>query len=368
MAAEGYDAFISYRRSDGAAAAAWIRRELQGFRPPRPLAHRLARPLKVYLDTAYERGTIDFYVKTIRPALLASRHLVVVATPDAVARPAGAEDWIGREVADFAAGPNGGNIVVVRAAGEFAGPLPADIAARFPNIQIIDLRGAGRLSFLNPLAASRLAGEKLKLVAPLLGLPADEMPALRQEEERRQQARLGTMTGIALAVAVATSALSLYALRTSWRAERALESSLFGAVRMVESAGRIERTGELAGVRSALLFESCELLSRLAYEARRQGSATADFTCRVERALARYAHDEAAIARAGFARKAFSSPRLPSSTQPSISDGGRSNARLASATVVLPWMISSTSADFRRAVQRLISSSITMLIVLSSGN
>jgi hypothetical protein len=54
---------------------------------------------------------------------------------------------------------------------------------------------------------------------------------------------------------------------------------------------------------------------------------------------------------------------LPSSTHVSISDGVMSNARLASATVVLPWMIYSTSADFRRAVQRLISSSITALMV-----
>src|SRR3546814_16517791 len=58
-------------------------------------------------------------------------------------------------------------------------------------------------------------------------------------------------------------------------------------------------------------------------------------------------------------------PRLASSTQLSISEGVRSNCRLASATVVLPWMISSTSADFRRAVQRLISSSITALIDVS---
>jgi hypothetical protein len=69
----------------------------------------------------------------------------------------------------------------------------------------------------------------------------------------------------------------------------------------------------------------------------------------------------------GLARRAFSMPRLPSSTQLSISAGVRSNARLASATVVLPWMISSTKADFRRAVQRLISSSITTLIGLSLG-
>src|SRR5574343_1136785 len=64
----------------------------------------------------------------------------------------------------------------------------------------------------------------------------------------------------------------------------------------------------------------------------------------------------------GLVRRAFSIPRLASSTQPSISEGGRSNARLASATVVLPCSISMTSALLRLAVQRLISSSITMLI------
>lgn len=60
-------------------------------------------------------------------------------------------------------------------------------------------------------------------------------------------------------------------------------------------------------------------------------------------------------------------PRLPSSTQLSISAGVRSNWRLAAATVVLPWMISRTSADLRRAVQRLISSSIFSLIGVSFG-
>ena len=49
------------------------------------------------------------------------------------------------------------------------------------------------------------------------------------------------------------------------------------------------------------------------------------------------------------------------------SEGVMSKARLASATVVLPWMISSTSADLRRAVQRLISSSITALMVSPSS-
>lgn len=40
--------------------------------------------------------------------------------------------------------------------------------------------------------------------------------------------------------------------------------------------------------------------------------------------------------------------------------------RLASDTVVLPWMMSSTSALLRLAVHRLISSSIFVLMVISS--
>lgn len=58
-------------------------------------------------------------------------------------------------------------------------------------------------------------------------------------------------------------------------------------------------------------------------------------------------------------------PRRPSSIQLSISDGGRSYVLLASDTLVLPWMISSTNAVLRLAVQRLISSSINTLKVSS---
>ncbi len=94
-----YDAFISYRRSDGSRTAQWLRRELQSFRLPRALRADLGRPVKLYLDTACERGTADFYENNIRPALLAARSLFVIATPDARRRPAGTEDWIQRDVA-----------------------------------------------------------------------------------------------------------------------------------------------------------------------------------------------------------------------------------------------------------------------------
>src|SRR5271169_4365760 len=87
-----YDAFVSYRRSDGENTARWLRRELQAFRPSRSLRDRLPQHLRIYLDTAYERGATDFFENTIKPALLASRWLIVVATPDAVLRPSDQDD------------------------------------------------------------------------------------------------------------------------------------------------------------------------------------------------------------------------------------------------------------------------------------
>ena len=125
-----FDAFISYRRSDGGLTARWLRRQLESFRPPVALRERLRRQLRVYLDAAYERGATDFFTNTIRPALLASRFLIVVATPDAVQRPSGQDDWIKREIDEFTQGPNGKNLLLVRGGGSFDGPLPADLAPR----------------------------------------------------------------------------------------------------------------------------------------------------------------------------------------------------------------------------------------------
>ena len=297
-----YDAFVSYRRSDGSRAAHWIRRELQAFRLPKALRHRLDRKLKIYLDTAYERGTSDFYDQSIRPALLASRHLIVIATPDAMLRKAGAEDWIAREVADFTAGPNGTNVMVVRAAGAFDDPLPADLAARFPNIEIVDLRNVGRLWFLNPLRAARISREVSKLIAPLAGLAPNEMPLLRQEEERRQQARLGSAAGIVSAVLITVSALSVYALNSRFRAQKALEDSLFSTartIRLVQST--LDRGGEQAELRKSLLNQSCDLYDKLRVESDAEPEYSEQHYCRLERALESYVHEPKAEADRAFA-------------------------------------------------------------------
>jgi hypothetical protein len=150
------DAFISYRRSDGTKAARWVRRAIESFRPPKKLREAYGRRLTAYLDSAYERGSSDFYAQNIHPALMAARHLIIIATPDAVKRPKG-EDWIQREVEDFSARGPGASVFVVRAKGELTDPLPADVAARFPNVEIVDLREIGPFWFLNPLRAACIA-------------------------------------------------------------------------------------------------------------------------------------------------------------------------------------------------------------------
>jgi hypothetical protein len=263
-----YDVFISYRRSDGSKTAQWLRRELQSFRAPRALREKFSRKLKVYLDVAFEKGTVDFYEDTIRPALLGSRHLVVVATPDAALRDSADNDWIKREIDEFSAGDHGTNLLLVRGAGAFDGPLPGDLSQRYKNIEIVDLRDVSRFWFLNPLRASRVANEKLKLIAPIIGLDAADMPVLRREEERRQQSRIALSLGVLLGVLVTIATLTVFTLNARARATVALESSLSSTGSLILSLGR------MAGARnptkqdlSGLVSDACDVFDKLRVEA-----------------------------------------------------------------------------------------------------
>ena len=280
-----YDAFISYRRSDGRSTARWLRRELEAFRAPKALRATFGRKLSIYLDTAYERGTIDFYEQSIKPALLASRYLLLVATPDAMPRPGRGDDWIEREIDDFIAGPNGHNIIAVRGAGEFDGPLPGNLKQRFPNIEIVDLRAASRFWYLNPVRAARLSAEKLKIIAPLLDLPAAEMPRLRQEEEKRQQNQLGGTIGATMGVLVAVTGLSVFALQSRNQAVRALEDSMFAAGGMaLQASGLPSMDGSTGRVRRHIINRGCDLVDKFGRGAVSDPPVTEMVMCRLERA------------------------------------------------------------------------------------
>jgi hypothetical protein len=294
-----YDAFVSYRRSDGTKVARWVRRELETYRVPRSLREGFGRKLRVYLDTAYESGTSDFYQQNIKPALLASRFLLILATPGAMRREGAAgEDWIEREVSDFTSGPNANNVIAIRAAGEFDDSLPADLGRRFPNIEILDLRGAGRMWFLHPTRAGRLSSEKLKLVAPLLGIPPQEMPRLRQEEEIRQQTRLGAAAGAVLGVLVAVSGLSVFALQSRYQAIRAAEDSMFAAGGMALQAASLDPQNPATTERTRRLMinQGCDLIDKFRPGSVSEPQIAEIVMCRGERALERERLRESATA------------------------------------------------------------------------
>jgi hypothetical protein len=232
----------------------------------------------------YERATKDFYDGVTGPALLGSRYLIVVATPDAVDRGAGKTDWMRREIGDFEAGPNAGNLIVVLAKGSMDGPLPGDIRQRYPNAEIIDLRGLGAFSFLNPLKAARITDEIVKLAAPLLQITSDEMPILRREEERRQQVRLGLAAGSATAMVLAVAALSVWALYSRNNALDAISRSVFATDRVIQSVARSMAASE---TRSNILARSCDLLDSLTSGSTDEPRTNALVLCAVARSESR---------------------------------------------------------------------------------
>lgn len=286
-----FDAFISYRRSDGKRAARRLRKKLQAYNISKRLKHRRSYKLKVFLDTVYERGAHDFYERNIKPALLGARNLIVLATPDAVLRP-DSDDWVQREISDFRAHRGEEHILVVRAAGDFLSELPGDLSQTSPNIQIIDMRNDGFLSSLSPLRASRLADEWIKLVAPLYQVNADDLPKMRREQERAQQARIAGFTGGVIGAAGFAVAVSAYAINANLRAERTLQQSVFAASQMVQGASELKDSGEDIGPEKQLLMTSCDLFDTLADKESRKAHATALVVCEIDRLKARYAAGE----------------------------------------------------------------------------
>jgi hypothetical protein len=136
-------------------------------------------------------------------------------------------DWIDREIRDFMRGQDGSNVIAVRGAGEFDEPLPGNLKLLCPGIEIVDLRGAGRFWFLSVSRIARLNSEKLKIIAPLFGIPSEDMPTLRQEQERRQQTRTGAIAGAVLGVMLAVSGLSVFSLVSRYQTIRAHDDSMF---------------------------------------------------------------------------------------------------------------------------------------------
>jgi len=117
-----FDAFLSYRRAGAASLAFWLRRRLKRYTLPPDVIKVLGersgnlplRRLDVFLDSAFERASEDFWQCKIVPNLAASRYLIVISTPQAfVDRSDGQPNWLMREIETFLslAGPD--RIIVV---------------------------------------------------------------------------------------------------------------------------------------------------------------------------------------------------------------------------------------------------------------
>jgi WD40 repeat protein len=211
QADSGYDCFISYRRSDGTKIARWLRRHLLSYRLPRSFRDGRARALSVYLDTAYERATDDYYDDNIAPALKQSRFLLVVATPSANETiDGGKPNWVEREIATYLETPQRNSILAVRAAGEWNDPFPGKLQTLFPYLHIVDARDVSNSTVRRLLDWVITPPEITALAAPLFGITQQQMPELRQEETRRARLRLVSAVATAATVLMVVASLGAY--------------------------------------------------------------------------------------------------------------------------------------------------------------
>jgi len=209
-----YDAFISYRHSDGRAIGRWLRSRLISYRLPNALREGRSENLSVYLDEIYDKPNEDFWGNTIEPALIASRYLIVVATPDsAKEREDGKASWMEREIETFL-GTNGSKqLIVVLADGEINQSVPKLILDDTPNINVIDVRSANNL--LQRILNSNELTDKIRTISSVLfNVPEKLMPVLREEDRKRRQR---TVQGISVIAIIVTAVIGYLILLNKYQ-------------------------------------------------------------------------------------------------------------------------------------------------------
>jgi len=233
-----FDAFVSYRRGDGAKAARWLRGWLRGYRLPKsvraalPKDQAVREPLSVFLDTEYSRAVPDYYDRNILPALQQAEFLLVIASPQALLPGAdGGTNWVEREVGDFLSTTQRENIIAV-ATPDFAGDagavtrLPGQLLEHFPRLQIVLLRTLSWWRFIWWPWTWQMRDAALTCVAALHHIPSELMPLLRQEEERLRRKRLGWVAASACALLLVLTLLGGWALVAERQKVAALEDVL----------------------------------------------------------------------------------------------------------------------------------------------
>ena len=225
-----YEAFISYSHTEhDARVAREVQRFIERFPVPARLREGLGRSRlgKVFRDedelaagTSLDQGLVQ--------ALAASRWLIVVCSPAAAASP-----WVAREIEAFVAMHGAGRVLAVLASGEPAEAFPPALvahtgpAAAGPKaagsasggaaggctangVPLVGQPGGGE-----PIAADLRAGvswrrrrsELLRLTAPIIGCPYDE---LAQRQRVRARRRIGAAALAACAVVALVGGMAFF--------------------------------------------------------------------------------------------------------------------------------------------------------------
>jgi len=248
-----YFAFLSYSHQDRALAD-WLQDQLEKFRVPRHLVGRITdygavpRKLTPIFRDLKELPASDDLGSEIKAALLASRFLVVLCSPDAAR-----SRWANAEIEAFKrVHPDGGIFAAILSGEPFASDMPGrEEEECLPQALRLkyDRRGRPTAKRAEPLAADlREPGEArrlgfLKLVAGMLGVGLDDL--VRRDDIRRQR-RLAAVTAASIAGMVVTSGLAATAItaRDEARDQRRQAESLVGYM-LGDLKGKLEPIGRL---------------------------------------------------------------------------------------------------------------------------
>lgn len=198
---ERYEAFVSYSHSEGDSRVAWeIQRFIEGFSIPAPLRSKAGRARlgKVFRDED-DLSASQELAHDLKAALDRSDWLIVVCSPAAAASP-----WVAREVEYFVSRHGMERVLTALSNGEPKDAFPSVLLAR-----------EGVSGEAEPIAADlrrsstggKRRAEMLRLVAPLIGCPYDE---LAQKRRMRRRRRIAVAAAAAAVCVAAVGSLLLY--------------------------------------------------------------------------------------------------------------------------------------------------------------
>ncbi len=215
-----YAAFISYSHSDEAAAG-WLHRSLEGFKPPEGLAipakdalPRADKLAPVFRDREELASGADL-PSLITTALKASGALIVLCSPRSAQ-----SQWVNQEIRAFRDMHGDDRIFALIVEGD-----PADDISCFPPalLEKVGPDGAILPEPREPLAADIRPGKdgkplaKLKLAAGLMGVGLDD---LARREDARARKRMMAVTAASLTGMVFAAGLAAVALLSRQEAVR----------------------------------------------------------------------------------------------------------------------------------------------------